>query len=164
MNNKLEWDYEKYCNNVVFRRKFSKELLSLNHVVFLKKIYGNWQYMTMKSSENVVKSDMDYTHLVAFITFIIYLILTLCLYFGLLAWLLRTMPLSRKLRDSLLEPCCLFRKNWEQDFWVWSACCFFHDISSKLQYVSVRSRKMLYVASWWEIRKWTTWFKSCLHL
>ena len=102
MNNKLEWDYEKYCNNVVFRRKFSKELLSLNHVVFLKKIYGNWQYTTMKSSENVVKSDMDYSHLVAFITFIIYLILTPCLYFGLLAWLLRTMPLLRKLKNRLL--------------------------------------------------------------
>ena len=51
MNNMFEWDHGKYCNNVVFRRKFSKELLSLNHVVFLKKICSDWQYMTMKSSK-----------------------------------------------------------------------------------------------------------------
>ena len=44
MNNMLEWDHGKYCNNVAFRRKFNKELLSVNHVAFLKKksvVIGN---------------------------------------------------------------------------------------------------------------------------
>ena len=45
---------------------------------------------------------MDYSHLVAPIIFIIYLTLTPCFYFGLLAWLLRTMPLLRKLKNRLL--------------------------------------------------------------
>ena len=49
MNNMLEWDHGKYCNSVVFRRKFSKELLSLNHVAFLKKVCSNWKYMAMNS-------------------------------------------------------------------------------------------------------------------
>ena len=53
--------------------------------------------------KNVVKSDMDCSHLVAFMIFIIYLILTPCLYFGVPAWLLRTMPLLRKLKDRLLD-------------------------------------------------------------
>ena len=45
---------------------------------------------------------MDYSHLVAPIIFIIFLTLTPCFYFGLLAWLLRTMPLLRKLKNRLL--------------------------------------------------------------
>ena len=56
----------------------------------------------MEIVKNDVKSDMNYSHLVAFIIFIIYLTLTLCFYFGLLAWLLRTIPLLRKLKNRLL--------------------------------------------------------------
>ena len=86
----------KHIYNVVFRRKFSKELLSLKNVAFLKKVGSNCQYN--------VKSDMDYSHLVVFIILIIYLSIyfTPCFYFGLLAWLLRTMPLLRKLKNRLL--------------------------------------------------------------
>ena len=52
--------------------------------------------------KNDVKPDMDYSLLVAFIIFIIYLILTPCFCFGLLAWLLRTMSFQRKWRTGIL--------------------------------------------------------------
>ena len=156
----------------------------LSHVVFLKKVSSNWQYMTMKSKssrsevfllkcvlkicskllcnfleiklrhgcspvnllhifrtpftkntsgwllleiiKNDVKSDMDYSHLVAFIIFIIYLTLTPCFYFGLLARLLRTMLLLRKLKNRLLgwNHVVFSKKNWDQDSWVWSILFF----------------------------------------
>ena len=45
--------------------------------------------------------------MVALIIFDIYLTLTLCFYFGLLAWLLRTIPLLRKLKDYGRGKCCM---------------------------------------------------------
>ena len=133
----------KHIYNVVFRRKFSKELLSLKNVAFLKKVGSNCQYN--------VKSHMDYSHLVVFIILIIYLSIyfTPCFYFGLLAWLLRTMPLLRKLKNRLLGlNHVVFSEKIENRTFGSEAYCFFHDISSKWQYVSIRSRKMLYVVSW----------------
>ena len=80
-----------------------------------------------------VKSDMDSSHLVAFIIFIIYLILKPCFYFGLLTWLLRTISLLKKLGNRLLGlDHVVFSEKIENRTFGFEACCFFmHDISSK---------------------------------
>ena len=100
--------------------------------------------------KNDVASDMAYSHLVAFIIFIIYLLLIPRFYFRLLAWLLRTMSLLKKLENRLLglNHVVFSEKIENRTFWF-EACCFFHDISSKWQYVSIiRSWKIMYVVSW----------------
>ena len=40
------------------------------------------------------------------------------------------------------EHCCLARENWEVDFWIWNMF-FFHEISSKWQYVSTMSCEIM---------------------
>ena len=74
-------------------------LLHIFRTPFTKNTSG---WLLLEIIKNDVKSYMDYSHLVAFIIFIIGLTLTPCFYFGLLAWLLRTMPLLRKLKNRLL--------------------------------------------------------------
>ena len=68
-------------------------------------------------------------------------------YFGVLAWLLGTMSEKTENRLLVLNH-VVFSEIIEDRTTGFEACCFFHDISSKWQYVSVWSRKMLHVVSW----------------
>ena len=145
----LEWSHGKYCNNVVFRRKFNIELLSLNYVAFLKRICSNWQYMTMKSSKIMLNQIWPAP-------------IWLPLWFLLSTWYSRHVFILDYLL-SYLEP-RLYWENWKIDYLVWTispfqkktenryfwfeACCLFYDINSKWQHVSIRSQKIFYVVPW----------------
>ena len=67
-------------------------LLGLNHVVFQENIYSDYQYVTVRSWKIFLNQIwITYFHLVVFIIFVIYLILTPCFLFKLATWLLRTL-------------------------------------------------------------------------
>ena len=101
-------------------------LLHIFRIPFTKNTSG---WLLLEIIKNDVKSYMDYSHLVAFIIFIISLILTPYFYFGLLAWLLRAMPLLRKLKNRLLGlNHVVFLEKIENRTFGSEAYCFFHDI------------------------------------
>ena len=110
-------------------------LLQILWTRFTKNTSG---WLLLEIVKNYVKSDMNYSHLVAFIIFIIYLTLTLCFYFGLLAWLLRTIPLLRKLKNRLLglNHVVFSEKKLRTRLLGLKYIVFFHDISSKWQWSS----------------------------
>ena len=83
-------------NFIVIEIKNLKEprsgLLGLNHVVFQENIYSDYQYVTVRSWKIFLDQIwITYFHVVVFVIFVIYLILTPCFLFKLAAWLLRTL-------------------------------------------------------------------------
>ena len=73
-------------------RKLISGLLGLNHVAFQENICSDCQYVTMRSWKILLKQVWAaYLHLVVFIIFVLYLILTSFFLFRLATWLLRTL-------------------------------------------------------------------------
>ena len=120
------------CNFIKIRLWYGCSPVNLLHIFWTSFTKNTSGWLLLEIIKNNVKSDMNYSHLVALIIFIIYLTLTPCFYFGLLAWLLRTMSLLRKLKNRLLGlNHVVFSEKIENRTFVFEAYCFFHDISSK---------------------------------
>ena len=119
-------------NHIVFRRKFSNRLLGLNHVFFEEKI----QWVSLCDNEamkNIAKSDMNYILALGCLYNYCYLHDTHTIFSFWTSYLV-TQNLLRLLGLNHVV---------SSDSNKSEACCSFHEISGKRQYVSISSQKIL---------------------